>query len=417
MKQAVAALALSTCMTYLAGCAGGASVVGLSPAWQQRAAFSYESLYSFAGGADGNGPEAALLNVNGTLFGTTYSGGGTGCFMRGCGTVFEVSASGLEHVLYSFQGGTDGNDPLAAVTNVGGTLYGTTVAGGGSGCYNGTGCGTIFEVLPSGTEQVIHSFQGPPDGQRPYAGLIDLSGTLYGTTGYGGTGACKYIDEMGCGTVFAISDGVERIVYSFKGGKDGLDPYGSVIHVKGTLYGTTSQGGASGNGTVFEVSTAGVARVLYSFKGGKDGSGPLGSLVNVKGMLYGATSAGGGSGCSMSGCGTIFTVSTSGAEHVLYRFKGGRDGAYPYAGLVNFDGTLYGTTFFGGRLGCSASCGTIFKVSTSGAEQVLYRFQGTPDGENSTAGLVQVGGALYGTTLSGGSLCSAGCGTVFEVTP
>ena len=430
MKQIAAALILSISVTVLASCAesarngpvpspNGSFGVGPSSAREARPSFSYSSLYSFMGGADGTNPEAALMNFGGTLYGTTQAGGGVGCYTFGCGTVFAVTTAGAEQVLYSFQGGTDGKGPIAALTHLNGALYGTTVSGGGSGCYNSTGCGSIFEVSTSGSERVIYSFQGGADGQRPYAPLINVNGTLYGTTGYGGTGACDYIDEKGCGTVFTVStSGSEHVLYSFKGGKDGIAPSAALIDVKGTLYGTTSGGGANGKGTVFKVTASGVERVLYSFKGGKDGAQPGAALIDVTGALYGTTNRGGGGSACSPGCGTVFTVSTSGAERVLHRFKSGTDGAYP-SGLTNVSGTLYGTTTEGGRDGCTYGCGTIFDVSTSGVEHILYSFQGGADGANPNARLIEVNGMLFGTASGGGdSGCNVyGCGTVFEATP
>jgi uncharacterized repeat protein (TIGR03803 family) len=371
---------------------------------------------------DGADPEAALIDLNGTLYGTTAgggSGGGSGCFSDGCGTIFDVTTSGAEHVLYSFQGGTDGDAPYAGLTNVKGTLYGITSFGGANGCYYNLGCGTIFKVSTSGSEKVIYSFQGGTDGSNPEAGLLNVNGTLYGTTRVGGTGPCRYIvgSVSGCGTIFAVSpSGAEQVLYSFQSGADGAGPFAGLINVSGTLYGTTAGGGASGDGTVFKVSTSGVEHVLYAFKGGPDGYSPFTALINVKGTLYGTTEVGGGSG----GFGTVFDVSTSGAERVLYSFKSGTDGADPYAALTDVKGRLYGTTSEGGGSGCRAStygCGTIFEVSTSGTEHVLYRFKGGKDGAYPAASLLAVGGALYGTAASGGRGASGGNGTIFKAVP
>jgi uncharacterized repeat protein (TIGR03803 family) len=336
-------------------------------------------LYSFAGGSDGALPSGNLINVGGTLYGTTNQGGGTGCGSvgavgPGCGTVFKVTPLGVESVLHSFQGGTDGANPSAGLVNVGGTLYGTTFGGGGAGC-GGSGCGTVFKVTPKGVETVLHSFQGGSDGSSPLAGLVNVGGTLYGTTQLGGSGT-GCIGGAGCGTVFKITPlGVEHVIYSFVGGSDGAFPQGRLINVGGTLYGTTSYGGGTGCpsggnngcGTVFKVTHLGVEHVLHSFAGGNDGANPNGGLLNVGGTLYGATNGDGtGTGCGEINCGTVFKVTLLGVESVLYSFQGGSDGANPNGDLINVGGTLYGTTSYGGGTGCPSGgnngCGTVFKV-------------------------------------------------------
>jgi uncharacterized repeat protein (TIGR03803 family) len=151
--------------------------------------------------------------------------------------------SGKETVLHTVDGSSgDGYAPYAGLINVNGTLYGTTVQGG---AYCTLGCGTVFSITTSGTETVLHSF-GPGDGEYPYAGLIDVNGTLYGTTLEGGAGA---------GTIFSITpSGTEKVLYGFAGEPNGFEPYAGLINVKGTLYGTTAAGGVDGDGTVFSLS-------------------------------------------------------------------------------------------------------------------------------------------------------------------
>jgi uncharacterized repeat protein (TIGR03803 family) len=117
------------------------------------------------------------------LYGTTQSGGGLGR-----GEVYSVTPSGTVNVVYSFGGGTDGEGPYAGVTWFKGRLYGTTAFGGGTTCsYYGTGCGTVFEVSPTGREKVLYRFAGGTDGASPYGGLTLLNGAFYGTTYYGGS--------------------------------------------------------------------------------------------------------------------------------------------------------------------------------------------------------------------------------------
>jgi uncharacterized repeat protein (TIGR03803 family) len=225
--------------------------------------------------------------VNGTFYGTTEEGGpvGTNC-PRGCGTVFSIIPGGTEKVLYSFGNGTDGAFPTAGLIDVNGTLYGTTELGGsqtGVGC--GGGCGTVFSITPGGKETVLHSFRGGTDGEFPEAGLIDVNGTLYGTTS-GGAG------QYGDGTVFSITPGgKEKVLHNFSGG-DGAEPLATLLNVNGTLYGTTYQGG--GQGTVFSITLSGNVTVLYSF-GGRSGDGayPMSGLSYVNGTFYGTTFLGG----------------------------------------------------------------------------------------------------------------------------
>ncbi|MFY9663438.1 MAG: choice-of-anchor tandem repeat GloVer-containing protein [Candidatus Cybelea sp.] len=318
--------------------------------------------YSFKGERDGGKwPVTSLIDLNGTLYGTTQYGGAGSCKyvvgISGCGTVFAITTSGKETVLHSFGGSGDGTYPLGGLIDVHGTLYGTTV-GGGAYCSASGGCGTVFMITTFGKETVLHSFGGSGDGTYPLAGLINVHGTLYGTTQYGGGSGCPSLG--GCGTVFAITtSGKETVLYGFKGEPDdGSEPAARLLTVNGTLYGTTYGGGAycAGGpcGTAFAVTTSGKETVLHSFAGTGDGVGPLAGLINVHRALYGTTLLGGA-----NGLGTVFTITTSGAETVLHSFKGHPDdGKWPQAALLNVKGTLYGTTEFGGV----GTRGTVFSL-------------------------------------------------------
>ncbi len=160
----------------------------LGAAWAQTETV----LYSFTGtNGDGINPYAALVfDSQGNLYGTTFLGGAScGQVFPTCGTVFKVTPSGQETVLYSFTGQhIDGADPASRlIFDSQGNLYGTTVYGGagtGPSCV-GFGCGTVFKLTPSGQETVLYSFNGGVDGWNPYSGLIfDSLGNLYGTTYY-----------------------------------------------------------------------------------------------------------------------------------------------------------------------------------------------------------------------------------------
>jgi uncharacterized repeat protein (TIGR03803 family) len=354
---------------------------------------SYKTLYRFAGPpGDGSYPSGALINVQSVLYGTTASGG-SACPNYGCGTVYRVSKSGVEKVLYSFTNSPDGNAPVAPLTHVNGVFYGTTVYGG-SGCSNG--CGTVYRVNRNGVEKVLYRFKGSPDGEAPGAGLIDVNGTLYGTTSKGGSS-----DN---GTVFSISTtGAEKVLYSFANLPDGAYPSAGLIEVHGELYGTTTFGGSStcgvtsapGCGIVFRISTAGSEDVLYRFEGNTDGAFPEAGLTDLNGTLYGTTDDNGG---YFVGFGVVFSITTSGAEKVLYQFLGGQDGANPDTSLIAVKGKLYGTTDYGG-CSSSPSCGvgTIYEVSTTGVERALHRF-GYDYAATPSSALTNLKGTLYGTT-------------------
>lgn len=358
---------------------------------QTRTNSAYSVLYNFLGGTDGQYPYAGLVNVEGTLYGTTPSGG-----TNNAGTVFTITPAGKETVLYRFHGPPDGQEPLADLIDVNGTLYGTTYLGGAN------NFGTVYSITKSGAESVLHSFGTGADGQGPYARLVNVNGTLYGTTLAGGAN--------NLGTVYSITtSGTETVLHRFGSGSDGVQPFSGLIGLKGTLYGTTSGGGANclssgGCGTVFSITPSGTETVLHSFSG-SDGQYPNGRLIDVKGTLYGTTSLGG-----ISGDGTVFKITTSGMETVLYRFSGS-DGAGPYGSLIDVKGTLYGTTAGGG----ANDVGTVFAISLSGKkETVLHSFGAGSDGTSPVAGLIDVKGTLYGTTYLGGT---SNAGTVFTIAP
>jgi uncharacterized repeat protein (TIGR03803 family) len=219
----------------------------------------------------------------------------------------------------------------------------------------------------------------------------------------------------------------EKTLYSFKDGTDGASPVaGLIMDAAGNLYGTTSSGGGNrcrgyGCGTVFQLDSTGKERVLYRFRGGNDGAVPSASLLrDGSGNLYGTTVA----RSPEEGGGTVFKLSKAGKETVLHRFGNGPDGYDVAGGLVSdTSGNFYGTTTLGGsdRSLCGGTgCGIVYKVSQAGKETILYNFTGSSDGQNPYAGLTRdAAGNLYGTTASGGGVgqCrgNAGCGTVFKI--
>jgi uncharacterized repeat protein (TIGR03803 family) len=355
------------------------------------------TLHEFAGNSDGASPYAGVTYRDGSLYGTTPLGGGTACGGDGCGTIFKLDpATGAETVFGAFDG-SDGAAPFAPLVFADGAFYGTTTTGGAS------SSGTVFKLDPkTGAETVLYSFAGGKDGAFPAAGLIYQGGVLFGTTDGGGA--------SGDGTIFSIKvkTGAETLLYSFAGGADGANPLAGVIEDAGTLYGTTAYGGGSDSGTVFAFNlSSGTETVLYGFTGGADGQHPYAALIDLSGTLYGTTAYGGA-----AGNGTVFTLDPStGAETVLYSFKGSPDGAAPFAALTAVKNVLYGTTYYGGR----SNLGAAFSVvPTTGAETVLFNFSGGKNGANPYAGLTAHAGALYGTTQYGGS---KGFGSVFKLVP
>jgi len=327
-------------------------------------------LYTFTGGADGALPSGGLLrDAMGSLYGTTQFGGDLNCFdSSGCGTVFRLNKAGKETVLHSFAGGTDdGSLPFGnLIRDAAGNLYGTTVSGGAG------GVGIIFKLDTTGKETVLHAFAGE-DGANPSSGLVrDAAGNLYGTTQFGGKSDCPF--GGGCGVVFKLDQvGNETVLHSFTGGPDGGQPMSGLVRdAAGNLYGTTFLGGDPscpqsspfGCGTVFRVDAAGNETTLYRFAGYTGGANPLGNLIrDAAGHIWGTTSDGGA-----FGNGTVFRLSPDGTEIVLHNFDGGGpEGAAPLGGVIrDAAGNFYGTTSAGGDNSCHDvnGCGTVFKIAT-----------------------------------------------------
>jgi uncharacterized repeat protein (TIGR03803 family) len=358
-----------------------------------------KTLYTFGGTTDGGYPNALVRDAAGNLYGTTISGGVGTCAdgdLSGCGVVFRVTPAGKETVLYSFTGGADGAAPQRGLLlDAKGNLYGTTASGG---TY---GFGTVFKVDQNGNETVLYSFTGGADGGNPYSGLVrDAQGNLYGVAG---------------SVVFKLDEkGNETVLYTFTGGADG-SPNGRLMRdANGNLYGTTAGGGTYGFGKVYKLDTSGKEHLLYSFcpQGGvcADGAVPFAGVIqDTAGNLYGTTSQGG-----TAGWGTVFELNTSGKEKVLHSFTYG-DGALPSFGVIrDTNGNLYGTTVYGGiqKKTCTLGCGVIFRVTKAGKESTLYSFT-FAEGANPEASVIRdAKGNLYGTTVMGHFF-----GTVFRLTP
>jgi uncharacterized repeat protein (TIGR03803 family) len=377
---------------------------------------TYSVLYSFAGGTgDGATPSGLLVeDGSGNFYGTTASGGASNA-----GTVFELTSSGVESVLYSFTGASDGAVPQAGVfRDTDGTLYGTTNSGGDSVCK----CGTVFKLSPALELTVLHQFKGvPADGANPgpSSRLISVNGELYSVTTYGGNS--NQCGNEGCGVVFRVTKGgKETLVYQFQGAGDGIWPVSLVRDAAGILYGS-AQGGWGGAGTTYKLDTSGnfLGYVDLEYQ---DGSYVIGHIiVDTNGNIHGLTSWAGHNGCSR-GCGSIYDIdSATGTVTAISKFSAGAGGSKSAAGVVDVGGVLYGTTQQGGTsTNCTDGCGVIYQLSKTSQYSALHSFTGT-DGALGGEMVLGRDGSLYGVTSAGGSgSCTGttnGCGIIFKYTP
>jgi uncharacterized repeat protein (TIGR03803 family) len=328
------------------------------------------------------------------------------------------------------------------IQGVDGNFYGTTTYGGSGTCANGfgvIGCGTVFKLTPSGTQTVLYNFtydsgtNTAVNGAYPYGGLVQgRDGNFYGTTTGGGNAGAVCNGTLGCGVIFRITPaGTFTVLHAFNGAlakvPEGGVPVGRLIQASnGTFYGTTYSGGLVQNfanqGTIFTVSPNGGFTTLYMFDNihsTTDGANPYVGLIQGKdGSFYGTTQFGG-----TSNAGTVFKFAGS-KTTVLHSFpwEPGQfypDGAYPKAALVQAsDGNLYGTTSYGGTLTTYYQRGTLFRSTTKGVFTKLWDFNATDTSVNGITpygGLIQASdGNLYGTTSAGGG--AANSGTLYQLT-
>jgi uncharacterized repeat protein (TIGR03803 family) len=356
-----------------------------------RAHAQFNVVHDFSCPTDGCEPQGRLLDVNGTLYGTTLDGGA-----NQWGTLFKIVGSTYT-VLYNF--GTDASNPCGGLVMIAGNVYGTTETGGKY------GRGAVYEITPSGAKTMLYSFGTTGDGMYPTGGLVFSplnGGAFYGTTLDGGAHSL--------GTVFAITlSGVEKWLYSFAGRVDGANPQSSLFVQGGWLYGTAMNGGASSLGTVFRIMNTGAGmQTLYSFPGGANGAAPISDVIvnPVDNAVYGTTALGG-----FNDGGVVFALNASSgfAYSVIHTFQGTpNDGYSPYGGLVLVTpGVIYGTTSAGGTY----NQGALFKII--GTSEQIESFFPTVDGRNPAVDLTldSSGRYLYGTALLGGT---NNVGTVFN---
>jgi uncharacterized repeat protein (TIGR03803 family) len=414
----VAAVALP-CLSGRAAAGTGVTVVHTFSALQG-------SFPSPMRNSDGASPGARMtLGSDGTFYGTTTTGG-----VHGAGIIFSLSPAGNLTDSYDFQGVVDRDGqkdydlaPNELTSGPQNFLFGTTQRGGTN--RNGT----LFEMPPSGQAMDVYVFSAEvtnvsgnvsgsnPDGMSPTGALVEgTNGIFYGTTQYGGAN--------GTGTIFQIThNGTFTSVYSFSGfdlsfiaNSDGATPNSLTLGTDGNFYGTTQAGGANGSGAFFQFTTDGVLTPLYSFGATtNDAAWPQAALVQgPNGNFYGTSEIG---GSASPGSGTIFEVTPSGTENVLYSFSGGNDGGLPNTALaLGSDGNFYGTT---SGAGVNYN-GTLFKITPAGAFSSVYSFAAmnanaeNAIGANPSAALVQGrDGNLYGSCAAGGANAA---GTIFRYT-
>ena len=369
------------------------------------------------GGADGSEPRAGLIQGgDGNFYGTTTQGGA-----NNAGTVFRMTPAGTLTTLYSFcsqMNCTDGSSPRKIIQANDGNFYGVTASGGNAAnCFpNPAGCGTVFEITASGTFSTIYAFcsqSGCPDGMFPVGLIQATDGDLYGITeGYDCFNQ-PFFNES-CGSVFKMTLGGSLSNFHTFDGHDGLEPAGLIQASDGNFYGTTTYGGSSwiapglsGYGTVFEITSGGSLTILYSFCSEgrcRDGAQPTAGVMQAAdGNFYGTTPDGGG-----LGKGTIFEISSGATLTTLYNFF--VPNGFPSMGLIQAtDGNFYGTTN-NYRLG--APNGEVFEFTPAGTWTSLYSFAGT-DGLYPNSLMQASDGKFYGTTQYTQLSSSVG-GTVFN---
>lgn len=382
--------------TYYGGSNGRGVVFTLNPDGS-----GFADLHPFASdGSEGTWPEAGLVAIGQTLYGTANSGGGSAD--DGSGTVFSLNSDGSNFtVLHEFdpidpdyEDNNDGAGPAADLAVYNDTLYGTAGTGGP---FEYTDGGTIFQLNPDGSDfYVNYAFDTTSysnDGTYPETVLADGGAVFYGITYAGGL--------YGLGDIFKVNrDGTGFAILRSFSGMDGDYALNSLVLSGSKLYGTTQEGGVHYAGNIFSLNTDGTGFTnLYSFTGTNDGALTYGAPALAGNVLYGATAEGG-----TNGSGTIWRIGVDGSNfQVLHSFAAG-EGSACQAGLLVSGGTLYGEAYNGGN-----GNGTLFKIETDGTGFTvlrnfsLYSQQGPQaEGANPEGGLILGGGTLYGTSYSGG---------------
>ena len=368
------------CFTKWSVCLACVGVLLFGPILTQAATIS--TVAAIPGANDGSEPLTGLIELRGQYYGTTFYGGSASG-----GTVYRVDLkTGTETVIHTFNGGSDGSKPLSLIAAAG-KLYGTTGYGGSQ------GGGTVFSIDPTtGAEQVIFN---PPS--QTYLGVsFEYNGLLYGSGQCGNPGvSCLYTFDPVAAT--------GQLVYSFNSSVDGNGISGLTLFGR-YVYGTTSSGGATGDGTLFRFDpTTATLRLEHVFGSAADGSQPQAPLIKVGQILYGSTTAGG-----TSGDGTVFSFNPDMRQEAILHSFDGTDGG-DVLGLSSANGMLYGVSYSGGP----DNSGTLFSVDpATGQTKTLYDY-GYPH-EDQAATVIEAGGLLYGTMADTGVVSA---GEVYSVDP
>jgi uncharacterized repeat protein (TIGR03803 family) len=298
--------------------------------------------------------------------------------------------------IYSFGGFPDAEYPIGGLTFAAGYLWGTS-------CYGGTNnTGTLYRINATpGSYQVMHSFAAAPnDGDCPTDDLLLHNNILYGTTENGGA--------QDNGTIFSYDPGstAYTLNYQFQNGTDGAFPVGKLRFFANHFWGVTKGGGA-GFGTIYRLNAANIEQQLFQFQGTSPHQGlPYVGLTKRGNYFYGTT--------NKIQPGTIYKIKATAPfnESLVYPFAGGpNDGKLSRTALLKVGTDFYGTTESGGMNGG----GIVYKLDNANVETVIYNFQGGTDGSGPSGDIAFSNGRIYGTTVAGGG--PNDYGTVFEIDP
>ncbi len=372
---------------------GGTGDYGVLFEFDPAGGGTYNVLYEFDN-SDGGTPHGSLIESSGKFYGTAINGG-----VSDEGVLFEYdpAGGGTYTVLHHFEALT-GKNPYGSLLLSGGKFYGAAYSGGSD------GSGVLYEYDPAGagTYSVRHHFT-EPTGAEPLCTLMESGGKFYGMTSRGGLtsyGVLFEYDPAGSGTYTV------RVNLALSPGGFGF--YGTLIKSGGKFYGTAEEGGNFDDGVIFQYDPAGAGTytVLHHFKEAT-GKEPFGGVTELGGKFYGTTYAGGNFD---NGTLFVYDPAGSGTYTVLHHFDG-TDGEDPRGHLLAMGGKLYGTAEFGGN-----GDGVLFEYNPagSGTYTVLHYFDYSTDGQAPVGSLIEVGGKLYGTAVSGGSNFN---GTIYRYDP
>jgi uncharacterized repeat protein (TIGR03803 family) len=372
-------------------------------------------------GSEDSGPPPTYT-VGGTVTGlnaaakvTLLNNGGSPLVINANGS-FQLASSVVANGSYAITVGADPVAQTCTVTHASASALQADVANVAVNCS-------------ASTDVALHALNGTTDGGASYPGLIlARDGNLYGATCEGGNMSVP----GGAGTLFRVtrtgSTSTYEVLYTLDGTTDGNGPNAKLLQgADGSFYGTTNAGGdtthsAGGAGVIFKLTPSGntfTYSVLYALNGTTDGIAPQATLMQAAdGSIYGTALFG---GSPTAGAGTVFKLTPSGSGYafsVVYTFTGGTDGGMPAGGLMQAtDGSLYGTTFWGGNP--TTSAGTIYRLGLAGStatHTVLHALDGTAEGSRPQAVLTQgTDGRLYGTASGGGD--SSTTNTIWSVSP